>query len=327
MSERTKKTLWERMREQFVAEEEDSETTPTPPPESASSTSSLYEDESSLPDLKQTQRHSLQSHLDRATQEGQTPATEGLSDESSESDMAWEDDTGPSPEDVNQPSAEEQIEEQLQALHTLDEVNAEGLTSYEQYAISGLHAVQQYLHQFVASLESFAGNFGEDIEEELGELQHRIDWVSYFTELLEHLHSDGECVYTDPFGDEITFTTIEAWMDSFSVNLLDPMAEYLYQIEREGYKGFQRQSSAKVRDVHHILMTQSIPLILIQLDFQLVQSFPRLTHNEQIMVTPENMKVVAQESLHNYNGCVVGTKMVGLIRDRRVYRIASVVTG
>jgi hypothetical protein len=191
----------------------------------------------------------------------------------------------------------------------------------------GLDGLRSCLERYSSLLRGVSVDLSDETYAAEAEfLGSQVQWVSYFGDLLTNLLDEGQCIYTDPFGDEITFTSVEEWMDAVAVNLLDPLAERLSELERDQLRVGERRYA--LVEIYSVLLTQSLNGILGWLGFSVTHSFPSLSSRDA-RLTPEagTMKVVGQEPLEGFEGCVVGTRVVGLMRERRVYRIAEVVTG
>ncbi len=230
-----------------------------------------------------------------------------------------------------EPTIEDQLRDALAQLATLGGSETEPSGSEgggaAHMTLQRMNALHLHFSGFVGLLKRISESLEDGVVAEEAEfLEGQSEWVRYFGELLDQLVDEGQCIYTDPFGDEITFTAVEEWMDAFAVGLLDPLADRLSYWER--YQLEDVELPFQMTGVYHVLLGYSMNLVLAPLGFAITASFPLVSGgSDKMSPVAGTMKVVGQEPLRGFEGCVVGTRVVGLMRDRRVYRIAEVVTG
>lgn len=223
---------------------------------------------------------------------------------------------------VGAPEAATPFAELHQSLEALS------LMSTETGAPPSLHDLHAQLSITLVLFASEAARHrDEKVSEEADSVQHHLQFVEYFGELLQGLQTDGQCVYTDSFGDEVTLTTIEEWVNTFAVDVLDAFAERVSNLEQYLLQAGDAFLLEIAAGMYRRILKDAVPKILAPIGFGVVQTFPALSDGEQMAPDPSTMKVVGQRVTAGFTGCVVETKQVGLTKDRLMHRHAEVVTG
>jgi hypothetical protein len=167
----------------------------------------------------------------------------------------------------------------------------------------------------------------EDEFEPYVALESHTAWIGYYRDLLAGLHENGQCTYTDAFGDPLTFTTTAEWLDAFAVSLLDPMAVRCSSLTLARWRGENTVALRTAERCFRETLKSAFPAALRSLGYDIVDTFVALADGESLAPTPGTMKVAGSLSLPHHSGAVVSTKVVGILRDRHLHRTAEVMTG
>ena len=232
-------------------------------------------------------------------------------------------DVAPSPSLESRAEAPDPLAELHQSLEALR------LMPAEPGAPPSLHDLHFSLDRVLKVLDQVAlVENNASIHNEVESIKHHLQFVDYFGALLDGLQANGQCNYTDSFGDQITFTTPEEWVNTFAVDVLDVFAEGLARSQTSLLTASEYDPLFYVADMYRLILSRTVPAILVPLGFDLVQTFPDiLRRRERLPPDPATMCVVGQRPTPGFTGLVVETRQVGLTKNRCLHRQAEVVTG
>ena len=154
-----------------------------------------------------------------------------------------------------------------------------------------------------------------------------VEWLDYFVQLLADLVVHRACSYEDRFGDITTFTTYEEWLDAFAAGVLDPLAERWTELALTYYRGELPVAEECFFSAYQALLSSGMADVLTPAGYAPIETIPPDIGVAPVPPVAGLMQVVSCAGLPEFEGFVVGTRQFGLMRGRRVYRIAQVITG